>query len=190
MRFSLGMIPLVFVMNFAPLARAEDPPTLEVCDVFDRLSELSGKMIAVRGRVQNGIQPLDLGECAAVPISETGRRWPSAIYLRAPAATPATGVSAHDALSVEFVTYLRKTLREVYCDVGPRDEQRGNPCAQPPFEIVATFVGVLRVAKDMSRFPGAPGSGVGYEGNSAAELEPIAVRDLVMTQNQLPGEAP
>ena len=172
---NLSILALLFA--FAEVAKAQEPPTLSVCDVFKDLQSWSGKQIAVRGELDFSIEIYAVSQRNCPVAFETeGIKWATAITLGI--RTPESDIPEADLRSLRFLRNLTGLLMKTYLE--------GRPSMVPPFQISGTFIGTLRTRDSYAgAMQGSDGlamiTGFGHMGRFPARLEIIAVRDVMIT---------
>lgn len=161
---------------YSGIGIAQTIPRLGVCEALQKLEVLSGKIVAVQGGLQLGRHDFALGEthCDITPETD-GVKWPNAVSLVFSASVSSNSSDA-DPRSVEFALGLSRLAVNTYV--------LGSPPIPPPVQISATFIGRLHTRSGYRplRTPaGLSGTGFGFMGFYPAELEVIAVRDLVIS---------
>jgi hypothetical protein len=146
------------------------------------LEAWSGKLVAIQGKVglqEEGIAAVSTEvRCPVVPVTD-GERWPASIDLVNGPLSESNAGSGRlgDPRSVRVLKSIVAAILREYSPYSPPQE---------PFKITATFVGTLRTAK----LDSIGGSGFGFGAMMPAQLDYIAVRDIVVTQLNPPPSAP
>jgi hypothetical protein len=170
---SLLLGSLMLILMFADITQAQETPTVSVCDVMQNLEKLSGNLINVRGEVYFSREILALGQRTCTSVYETdGRKWGNALSLvfSSRAATNPLSKTV-DRRPLEFLDTVIRTLTNLYW--------RTDPLVEPPYQIFATFEGVLQTRSPEYRALHGP-LGFGHLGMYPAQLEVTNVKDVTI----------
>jgi hypothetical protein len=173
---SSSLVALMLGVLETGVGATQFPATISVCDLLRDLETNSGRLIALRGQLRIGFERFTIGEdgCEA-SIVTLGHKWPSEIWAGGPTSDDARHnyLQYADQTSVEFLNELSALFIRLYWS---RD-----PVVEPPFQVSATLVGVLRtkplVTRGLDGRPVADG-GFGHLNEFPAEIDIIAVRDV------------
>ena len=184
LRFSSTWISILLLIVILGTGCGRRTPALTVCDVLNDLSSYSDKLIDVSGDIYIGFEVFAVGQQDCEPgLVTLGHKWPSAIHAGVPTlqATWDAYPEEADRRSVEFMSALSNAFIRTYWTKDPIEEQ--------PFKVSATLVGVLRtreLIRTDSNGRSVVEGGFGHLNTYPAELEVIAVRDIVLKQIPAP----
>jgi hypothetical protein len=173
-----SLVALMLGVLETGVSATQFPATISVCDLLRDLETNSGHLIALQGQLHIGFERFTIGQegCEA-SIVTLGHKWPSEIWAGGPTSDAARHDYSQyaDQTSVEFLDELSALFMRLYWS---RD-----PVVEPPFQISAMLVGVLRtkslVTRGLEGHPVAAG-GFGHLNEFPAEIDVIAVRDVTI----------
>ncbi len=179
MRAQMTNFGILFLLCLLPISaqvgRAQEPPTMTVCELFKDPAKWNGELVAVHGEVIFSpymFSVAEEGNCPNLPVTD-GKNWPAQVWLGPVALTTDPSFAKAYPRSVEMMGELVRAFNRVYWY-----PPYPTPVMEPPFRITATFIGTFH-----THCPKCDGYGTG---EFPAEMRYIAVKDVTIIGLQTP----